>query len=150
MALTPFSPLAEFATLANRVQRMIDEAFPPMRMADAAIRPWRPATDVWEDEHHLYVAVDLPGVKRESLDVQVTGDTLTIRGERQIERPEGASYLYLERAQGQFVRTFTLNVPVETDGVSAHFADGVLTVTLPKAQAVRPRKIEVLEGHNGR
>ncbi|MBI3912410.1 MAG: Hsp20/alpha crystallin family protein [Armatimonadetes bacterium] len=143
MSLTSFAPLANLSGLSHRINRLMDEMMPAAETRDAVARVWRPATDIWEDERALTLALDLPGVERESLDVQVKGDTLTIRGERPFERPEGVSYLHRERPQGQFVRSFTLGVPIQAEEITASYRDGVLTVTLPKAEAVRPRKITV-------
>lgn len=143
MSVTPFAPLGNLATLSTRLSRLRDEMASPAEGREPAARVWRPATDVWEDERHVTVVIDLPGVTRESIDVQFRGDTLTVRGERAFDRQEAATYLHLGRPHGEFRRSFTLNVPVEADNVSASFKDGVLTVTLPKADVVRPRKIAV-------
>jgi HSP20 family protein len=87
--------------------------------------------------------LDLPGVNRETLDVQLTGDELTVRGERKPVVPEQSTCAHGERVFGQFQRTFKIGVPVQGDAVEATYREGVLTVRVPKAQSVKPRKIEV-------
>jgi HSP20 family protein len=97
----------------------------------------------------LAVRLDLPGVDRDSVDVQLSGETLSIRGERRFERREGESYIHLERPFGTFQRTFNLSVPVQSDKVNASYKEGVLTVTLPKQEAVKPRKIQIQGNSDG-
>jgi HSP20 family protein len=102
-----------------------------------------PAINVWEDQDHLYAEAELPGLKMEDIEVLVTDDQLTVRGNRTVDVPDTARALRRERAVGEFERTVGLPVPIDTEGVEARLTDGVLTITLPKAAAVKPRKIEV-------
>ena len=102
-----------------------------------------PAINMWEDGEHLYAEAELPGLRIDDVQVHVTDDQLTVRGARQVEVPEGARSLRRERPVGEFERTVNLPSPIETDRVEARLTDGVLTITLPKVAAVKPRKIEV-------
>ncbi len=98
--------------------------------------------NAWEDEHALYVEADLPGIDAAALDINVTeGRTLTIRGER--TGPGERTWLRHERPVGAFSRTVTLPTLVDADKVEARYADGVLKLTLPKHDAVKPRKVTV-------
>lgn len=100
--------------------------------------------NVWVDEGSVTVTCELPGVAREQVDVSVVGRRLTIRGERGAAAPgEGGRYHRREREAGRFGRAVNLPFPVEADRVSAALKDGVLTITLPQAEADRPRKIAV-------
>jgi HSP20 family protein len=100
--------------------------------------------NVWVDEDRVTVTAELPGVPREALDVSVVGRRLTIRGERSTAAPaEGGRYHRRERDAGRFGRALNLPFPVEAAQVSATLRDGVLTVTLPRTEADRPRKIAV-------
>lgn len=100
--------------------------------------------NVWVDEDRVTVTAELPGVARDALDVSVVGRRLTIRGERGTAAPgEGGRYHRRERDAGRFGRALNLPFAVESDQVSATLRDGVLTVTLPRAEADRPRKIAV-------
>jgi HSP20 family protein len=104
---------------------------------------WTPAADVCETDDRFVVVVELPGVAREDVDVSATHDGLTIRGARRGPGCEPAQYVRLERGHGQFARQFSFAAPLDVTAVAADFADGVLTVTLPKAAHARSRRVDV-------
>lgn len=106
--------------------------------------PGFPAVNVWEDEASYHAEVELPGLKLEDLEILVVGPQLTIKGERRAELPEGATAHRSERVQGAFSRVVRLPTEVDADKVEANLTDGVLSITLPKAEAARPRKIKVV------
>lgn len=102
-----------------------------------------PALNAWEDEGNFFVETELPGFRIQDVEVHVRGQELTLSGERRLEEKKGVTYHRRERAYGKFHRTLELPLPVEADKVQASLQNGVLTITLPKAEAARPRKIEV-------
>lgn len=103
-----------------------------------------PAVNVWADEHAVFVEADLPGVDPAKLDIAVTeGNRLTISGERAEVTVENAVWHRQERGSGTFVRELTLPTLVDADKVEARYEAGVLRLTLPKAEAAKPRKITV-------
>ena len=103
-----------------------------------------PLTNVTEDNDNYYVRAELPGTKAEDLEISVTGDALSIAGERKIpEQKEDARYHRREREAGKFSRMLSLPGQVDTGKVDATCADGILTVVLPKAEAAKPRQISV-------
>jgi HSP20 family protein len=102
-----------------------------------------PSMNLWEDADHLYAEAEIPGMKAEEIELSISGDELTLKGERREPKAEGSTWHRRERPFGAFVRTVTLPVAVDGDKVEASFRHGVLTVTLPKAEAVRPRRIQV-------
>jgi len=102
-----------------------------------------PSINVWEDEHNLRVEAEVPGMKMEDLEVTVMGNELTIKGHRGNGTAKDVTYHRRERGVGAFSRTLRLLVDVDANKVAASLVDGVLTVTLPKAEAAKPRKIEV-------
>lgn len=103
-----------------------------------------PATNVWEDEHHVYAEVELPGVDANKVELTVTeGDQLTIQGERKFEPPAGTVWHRQERPLGQFARQIALPSQVDAEKVEAHYRNGLLQIAMPKAAAAKPRKIEV-------
>lgn len=105
---------------------------------------WIPAFDVYEDKDCFVVQAELPGLKRENIEVSLHDGTLTITGERKPEpRPEGAAVYRAERRAGRFQRAVVLPATVAADKVTAGYLDGVLTVTLPKTEEARPKKIDV-------
>lgn len=103
-----------------------------------------PAVNVWANEDSVVVTSELPGVEEADLDMSVVGDTLTIKGKRMpLSLGEGETYHRRERTHGAFVRVVQLPFRVESEEVGATFKNGVLNVTLPRAQADRPRKIQI-------
>lgn len=103
-----------------------------------------PAINVNEDDAAVYVEAELPGFSESEIDVNVVGSEITIKGERSTEKEEkDANYHRRERWDGAFERTIHIPIEVESDKVSAELKNGVLTITLPKPEVARPRKIKV-------
>ena len=106
-----------------------------------------PPVNVWEDDDHFYLEAELPGMNIEDLEIYVhEGDQLSIKGTRKLSEMEGAKLRRRERSQGEFQRTFKLDSDVNVEQVSAEFRHGILTVKLPKSEAIKPRKIEIHVG----
>jgi len=114
------------------------------RFFESPLTNWAPALDVYEDKDNFVVHTELPGLKREDIDVSLQDGVLVISGERKTEekRSEG-EIRRQERFYGKFQRTLTLPAPVAANKVKAQYKDGVLTVTIPKAEEAKPRKIDV-------
>lgn len=102
-----------------------------------------PPLNLWEDEDSLYASCELPGVKLEDIEVLVKGRELTVKGERKPTENDQFAFHRRERAFGSFRRVVHLSKDIDADKVSASLKDGVLTLTLPKAQTARARKVEV-------
>jgi HSP20 family protein len=134
----------DLSEIQSEMNRLFDGLFgPPVRTA-APERVWTPAVDAYETRDELVVTAEVPGVQEQDVSVSITGDLLTLRGERahtQEVKPE--SHYRAERWFGKFERTLPLPVPVQTDKVKASYRDGVLTIRLPKAEAVKPREIKI-------
>lgn len=142
MSLTLFDPFADVSRLRRQIDRRVDESIHP-RKAENSGRVWRPTVDLFETQEALVLRLDLPGVDRESLDVQLTDDELVVKGERKWVAEERGTCVHSERPYGQFQRAFKVGLPVQHDRVEASYKDGVLTVLVPKAETARPRKIAV-------
>ena len=114
-------------------------------IAPFSLMGWRtfPALNVWEDDHNVYAEAEVPGMSMDDLEVLVMGNELTIKGERAEQSREGVSYHRRERGAGTFSRVLRLPIDVNADKVTAALKDGVLTITLPKTEVARPRKIKV-------
>jgi HSP20 family protein len=126
-----------FGRLAS-LQDELDSLF------ESPLRSWAPALDVHEDKDSFVVRTELPGLKREDIDVSLHDGALIISGERKAEvRQEGVEVHRQERFYGKFQRALTLPEPVAADKIKAQYQDGVLTVTLPKTEAAKPKKIDV-------
>ena len=129
-------PLQGFRLFEDAVTRLMSEP--------RGSRPWSPAVDIVETENELVVKADLPDVKIEDITVHVENQTLTIRGERKFEKDENArGYHRIERSYGNFVRSFAVPSTVDTENVNADYKNGVLTVTLAKKAAAKPRQIKI-------
>lgn len=109
----------------------------------AALNRAFPALNVWEDERQLFVEAELPGLTMEDIEVLVQRDELTIRGQRKANGPADAAFHRRERGVGEFSRVVQLPYEVDSEKVSATIRDGVLSITLAKAEAALPRKIKV-------
>lgn len=107
-------------------------------------RIWVPAVDVAENEREIVLHAELPGMKKEEIDIQLSGDTLTLRGERKRESSTRSEHYHrLERQYGAWQRIFQIETPVEAQQVAASYENGVLTIRLPKQAAAQPRQIEI-------
>jgi HSP20 family protein len=136
MSLTQFDPLASI--------RLFEDAFTRMVNEPRANRPWSPAVDIYETENELVLKADLPDVDLKDIDVRVENQTLTISGERKFEQEQsGKGYHRIERSYGSFVRSFAVPNTFDTEHIVAGFKNGVLSVTLPKKEAAKPRQIKV-------
>jgi len=100
--------------------------------------------DIYEDAHQLVLKLEVPGIKQEALDVHVENQTLTVKGERKFEKDEKEENFHrIERRYGSFVRTFTLPQTVDTGEVKASYDAGVLTISLAKKEAAKPKQVKV-------
>jgi len=105
---------------------------------------WVPAVDVAEREDAIVVKVELPGLQVEDIDVSVHGDTLILSGEKkEVQEDQKENYYHVERRYGRFQRTVALPTSVEAGKIEAKHRDGVLTVTLPKSEQAKPKRITV-------
>ncbi len=129
--------LVGFGRLSN-LQDELDHLF------ESPLRAWAPALDVREDKDNFVIRAELPGLKREEIEVSLQDGALVISGERQAEKvEEGVEVHRQERYYGKFQRALTLPEPVAANKVKADYKDGVLTVTLPKTEEAKPKKIDV-------
>ncbi len=105
---------------------------------------WMPAVDVFEKDDKFVVKAELPGMKEDDIDVSVVGDTLTVKGEKRSETEvKEEDYYRCERSYGSLYRSIPLPATVDADKIEASYEDGVLEITLPKAAAVKPKRIAV-------
>jgi HSP20 family protein len=126
----------------GRFQRDVERSLAGLRSNGR--NAFSPAVDVVEDKEAMVVRAELPGLKREEVDVSIDGNVLTLRGERKFEREEeGKRYHHVERSYGSFVRCFQLPTTVDAEKIDAKLADGVLTLRIPKKDVVKARKISV-------
>ena len=145
MALIRWTPNRELVGFQDEVNRLFNELWAPASTRALLPAGWIPAVDVHETDAGYEFQLDLPGIDPADLKIQVTGDQLTIHGERRAvkDSDEKAVAHRIERVTGVFERSFTLPTPVETEQVKASYKDGVLTVRLPKAAGTRARQVTI-------
>jgi len=144
--LVPWRPFRELEEMERRFEDMLGwprlpaiwRRIPSMEMG------WAPALDVFEKEDKLVVKAELPGMQEEDIDISVTGDTLTIRGERKAETEvKEEDYYCCERSYGSFSRSIAVPSNVDAQKIEASYEDGVLEVSLPKIPEVKPKKVSI-------
>ncbi|MFD7500431.1 Hsp20/alpha crystallin family protein [Streptomyces sp. NPDC059850] len=135
------NPLAEFDELLSQMGGLLEST---VGAAPPALTAWAPAADVTEADDAYRVEVDLPGVRRADVDVEVSGQELTVSGEIGEREREGVLRRSTRRT-GRFEYRMLLPAEVNTEAVKAGMTDGVLTITVPKAEAVKPRHVEITE-----
>ena len=143
MAITRWDPFQEMVSLRDAMDRLFQESVirPTTRLLTREIGP---AMDIYGTDNEVMVKCALPGVRPEDVDISMTGDLLTIKGEMKVDETIKQEDYYLqERRYGAFTRSVTIPMPVVADKAEAKFEHGVLTVTLPKAEEVKPRSIKV-------
>ena len=139
--LVQYKPSRDMMTLREAMDQLFDEAFTrPFGMSEFSM----PAIDLYQTHEDVIVKAALPGMTAEDVEISVAGDMLTLKGEiqRKDER-EDAAYLIREQRSGRFERSLMLPTEVQSDKAQAEFENGILTVTLPKAEQVRPKTITV-------
>ncbi len=150
--LTRWEPFREMQTMRELMDRIFDEPFfEAPRLWSRPLEGFTPAMDVAEDDAGYTVKVTIPGVEPEAVEVTLTDNVLTVKGETKAEKDmEQKNYHIRERRYGSFMRSITLPMPVEADQVEATHEHGVLTLRLPKAEAVKPKRITVKTTVNGK
>jgi HSP20 family protein len=153
MSLIRWNPGRDLATfpsdvlnMQREINRMFDSFFRGGTQDDGTLFPsvWTPAVDIAEHENEYLVKVELPGVSKDDVKITMQENILTIRGEKKQEKETKESNLHrVERSYGSFQRSFTLPTTVKSDKIEASYKDGILSVTLPKAEEAKPKQIEV-------
>ena len=140
--ITRWDPARELTNLQNQMNRLFAGASPAGD--DLMATGFVPAVDIYEDEHAITLKVEVPGIEEKDIDVLLENQTLTLRGERKFEKEEKEENFHrIERRYGSFTRSFTLPNTVDTANVKAEYANGVLSVRLPKRAEAKPRQIKV-------
>lgn len=141
MAIVRWNPFGEFQTLQDRMNRLFESSF---RQNDRDFGAWMPAVDIFEEGDTLKLQAELPGLDEKEIDLQVENNILTIRGERKREKEFNEDgYFRSERLFGQFSRSFSLPTTVDPEKINASFRNGILSVTLPKKESSKSRKIRI-------
>ena len=134
-----------FAVLRDEMDRLFDNSFGPVFRTPGSFSRWTPALDVYQDKDQFTVVAELPGLKKEDIELSLHGGVLTISGERKQDKKDKEGYRN-ERFFGRFQRSVTLPTSVDGNKVKATYQDGILKVVLPKAEEAKPKQIDVSVG----
>jgi HSP20 family protein len=145
MAIERWHPFTELMSLRQAMDKLFEDSFVrPSRALTALGEVTVPALDIYQTPSEVVVKATLPGVKPEDVSIDITGETLTIKGGTKAEEEvKKEDYLYQERRYGVFSRSVVLPSGLKTDKAEATIDDGVLTLTIPKAEEVKPKAIKV-------
>ncbi len=144
MELVPWRPFRELSSFRGEMDKLWDRFFGERPFAKDLSEAWSPSVDISETEDTIFVKAELPGLEAKDVDVSLSGELLTIKGEKKKEKEEkDEHHHYIERYEGTFQRSFRLPVAVHADKVEASFENGVLKVTLPKAEKAKKKAIEI-------
>ena len=141
-----WNPLQDLLVLQDRMNRLFEDATHRRTREESASGDefergdWTPASDIYETETAYLIAIDLPGIERAAVDLELDDNRLMVRGNRVIEELKQHRS---ERTHGRFVRTFTVPGSVEQKGIAAEYKDGVLQITLPKRKEQKPKRVEI-------
>ena len=141
-----WNPLQDLMVLQDRMNRLFEDATQRRNRADAEAgdeferADWTPAADIYETESGYLIAMDLPGIDRQALEIDVDENRLLVKGTRAIDEPKQHR---VERPRGKFLRTFTVPASVEQGKIAAEYKDGVLQIRLPKRTEQKSKKIDI-------
>lgn len=147
MALVKWRPMREMINIQEEMNRLFDRFFSRDFLAEdefVSLGDWSPSVDIKEDKEEYIVTAELPGMKKDDVQITFSNGTLKIEGERQKEKEEkNVNYHRVERVYGKFCRSFQLPSSIQQNKISAEFKDGILTIHLPKSEEAKPKVIEV-------
>jgi len=141
--LTRWDPFRDISLLHDRMNRLFQE-YTPSGEEQLVVSNFVPPVDVYEDEQHLTLKAELPGVDPKNVDIRIENNVLTVRGERKFEKEEKEENFHrIERRYGSFTRSFTLPSTVNADSVKADYENGLLKIQFEKRAEAKPKQIQV-------
>ena len=145
MNMQLWNPFEEFENLLDRYNKSGGKNLGKQYNTDLSFADWAPSVDIEEAEDKYVIKADLPGVDKKDIDVKLENGVLSIRGEKQTEKEtgKGTKRHRTERFHGTFARSFTLPDAVKAEKVDASYKDGVLSLTIPKAEEAKPKSIDI-------
>ena len=144
MAIVKYNPFRELRTMQDQMNRMLDMAWNREFGEELKEGVWQPPVDIYEDEDSVVIKAEVPDVDQKDIEVRIENNTLTLKGERKHSSEiKKENYYRVERYFGQFQRSFSLPQSINQDKVQASCEKGILTITLPKREEVKPKQISV-------
>jgi HSP20 family protein len=142
MPIVRWDPFNDLVQLRDEIGRWFEG--PERSKIEKKTGAWSPSVDIKETESDITVKADLPGLNKEDIDISIDNDMLVIKGERKLEKEEkDKDYIRMERSYGSFYRSFTIGVPVKEDEIKASYKNGILEITVPKAEVKKAKKVEI-------
>ena len=138
-------PIQDLFSIHNDMSRLFDQWYRPARTrTEGENLDWMPVVDILEANGHVEIRAEMPGLSEQDVQVSVTDDVLTLKGEKtQENEQDDQKYHRVERSYGRFQRSFTLPANLNPEAIKAKFTNGVLTVSIPKAEEVQPKEIQI-------
>ncbi len=147
MAIIRWDPFRDMVTLREKMNRMFEDVFSG-RNEDRELQAgtWAPSVDIFETENELVLTAEIPGIDEKDVEIKVEDNTLSIKGERKFEKEtKEENFHRIERSYGSFYRAFTLPSSVDPERIQAEQENGVLKISMPKKQELKPRTVKILK-----
>ncbi len=141
--VAPWMPFRDLEQMRREMDRLLDSFFERRPTRGEGVSEWLPILDISETKGEYLIKVELPGIDPKEIEISLTNDLLTIKGEKKQEKGEEETVLFAERGFGPFNRTVRLSRPVESDKINANFKNGLLTITLPKTEEAKKKEIKI-------
>jgi HSP20 family protein len=147
MAIIRWDPFRDMVTLREKMNRLFEDVFTGRgEDKELAASTWAPAVDIYETENELIMTAEVPGIEEKDIEIKIEDNTLSLRGERKFEKEtKEENYHRIERSYGSFYRAFTLPNSIDPDRIQAEHENGVLKISMPKRQELKPRKVKILK-----
>ena len=146
MAIVRWDPFRDVATLQDRINRIFNESFDRSRDLDdeISLSDWRPPVDIFETDDGIVLKVELPGISKDDVSVEIKDNVLMLKGERLLDpQIKDEHYYRKERAFGKFQRSFSLQQSIKPNLIKATFKDGILTIEIPRPEEEKPKQVTV-------
>ena len=146
MALVRWAPFRELTTMQERMNKLFEDVMrPPYRAEEGlGVAAWAPAVDIYETDKEIVLKAELPEMQEKDIEIKVEDNILTLSGDRRMEKEvKEENYHRIERSYGSFLRSFTLPQTVDRENIKASYKDGVLKLSLPKKEEVKPKQIKI-------
>jgi HSP20 family protein len=139
-----WDPFREVGSIRDEIDRVLDSFLDRLPIRKGKEEPWLPLIDLEESKDELLVRAELPGMKKEDIKISISGDNLTLQGERELKKEDkDKTFHRIERSYGRFERVIPLPAEIEIDKIKAIYEEGVLHISLPKSEKVKPKEIYI-------
>jgi HSP20 family protein len=148
MAIIRWDPFRDMVTLREKMNRMFEDVFTGRSEEgkELAQNTWAPSVDIYENEIEVVLTAEVPGIEEKDIEIKIEDNTLSLKGERKFKTEmKEENYHRIERAYGSFYRAFTLPNSIDPENIRAEHENGVLKITMPKRQELKPRKVKILK-----